>query len=712
MGCFRATSQTRAFTGVFMKLNSLKTKLLLLLLSIIVVSNVILGLIALTMSKSSLENSVEQTITTISEKIAVEVSQANEREFHLLDSLANMSVIQDSNVPNAEKSRMLLGVAKTDSRYENIGFYDERGIAITSDGKEVDLSSREYFKRAFAGEHYVSDPVFSPVNNMLLMMYSVPVYNIEHTKVVGVIVSIFHGKTLSELCEDILIGKDSHPFIINMKSGQTVADADVKYVEQGQILKNETSGEMQAAILEAMNGNTTYKIFYEPWRKKNMVASYRPVGGHCDWAVFCMAPAEEFFGSISKMSYSMIITMVIILIIAIVLSAVIISLSIKPLKSVETSITEIASGNADLTRRIKVTSNDEIGNVVKGFNAFTEKLQNIIASVKHSNANLGSVGSDMSASVEDTASSITQIIANIDSMKRQIDTQNQSVSQTAGAVNEIASNIESLEKMIESQSNGVSQASAAVEEMIGNISSVNGSMEKMAQSFGDLRANSQAGISKQKAVNDRINEIESQSNMLQEANVAIAAIASQTNLLAMNAAIEAAHAGEAGKGFAVVADEIRKLSETSTAQSKTIGDQLTNIKNSISEVVSASGESALAFEAVSRKLEETDALVMQIKAAMEEQNEGSRQITDTLHTMNDSTIEVRNASSEMEEGNKMILREVQLLQSASMSMAQSMEEMAIGARKINETGSALSGIAGKMSESISDIGSQIDQFKV
>ena len=80
--------------------------------------------------------------------------------------------------------------------------------------------------------------------------------------------------------------------------------------------------------------------------------------------------------------------------------------------------------------------------------------------------------------------------------------------------------------------------------------------------------------------------------------------------------------------------------------------------------------------------------------------------------MNDSTIEVRNASSEMAEGNKMILREVQLLQNSSMSMAQSMEEMAIGARKINETGSALSGIAGKMSESISDIGSQIDQFKV
>ena len=125
----------------------------------------------------------------------------------------------------------------------------------------------------------------------------------------------------------------------------------------------------------------------------------------------------------------------------------------------------------------------------------------------------------------------------------------------------------------------------------------------------------------------------------------------------VEAAIEAAHAGEAGKGFAVVADEIRKLSETSTAQSKTIGDQLSNIKESISDVVTASSESSVAFESVSKKLEETDALVMQIKSAMEEQNEGSQQITEALHNMNDSTVEVRNASSEMEEGNKMILKE-------------------------------------------------------
>ena len=148
--------------------------------------------------------------------------------------------------------------------------------------------------------------------------------------------------------------------------------------------------------------------------------------------------------------------------------------SLKPLQIVEGAISGIASGDADLTKRIEINSNNEIGYVVKGFNAFASKLQNIIGDVKSSKDELMVAGENLSGATQDTASSITQIIANIDSMKRQIDGQNQSVNQTAGAVNEIASNIESLERMIESQSSGVTQASAAVEEMIGNISSVNG----------------------------------------------------------------------------------------------------------------------------------------------------------------------------------------------------------------------------------------------
>ncbi len=180
----------------------------------------------------------------------------------------------------------------------------------------------------------------------------------------------------------------------------------------------------------------------------------------------------------------------------------------------------------------------------------------------------------------------------------------------------------------------------------------------------------------------------------------------------MNAAIEAAHAGEAGKGFAVVADEIRKLSETSSVQSKTIGQQLKQIKTAIVNVVDASTESSNVFSQVQKELSATDELVTHIRLAMEEQNEGSKQITEALKLMNDSTVEVSSASSEMSSESGVIKGEMEHLQNVATVMKQSMDEMQVGAHQINETGSMLTDVSSRVAQSIDKMGSQIDQFTV
>ena len=385
---------------------------------------------------------------------------------------------------------------------------------------------------------------------------------------------------------------------------------------------------------------------------------------------------------------------------------------IKRIKGVSYFLADLSTGDADLTKRCTLYCYDEIGELVINFDKFMDKLHDIVKNLKTSKEDLGLSGNNLDEGTENTASSITEIIANIDSIHSQINNQDKCVSNTSDSVFHITKSIKELDVHIEDQSSSVTQASAAVEQMVGNINSVNKSVAQMTSSFKTLETNAETGFSKQEDVNEQILKIEGQSEMLQEANSAISAIAEQTNLLAMNAAIEAAHAGEAGKGFAVVADEIRKLSETSSEQSKKIGEQLTKIMEAISGVVNSSHEASSALTQVSNCIKETDQLVIQIQSAMEEQNEGSKQIIDALKHLNTSTSEVRDSSHEMSDRNKQIVTDMQSLIESTAYMATSMSEMSIGAKKINETGATLNEISNQVKSAIDKIGEQVDLFKV
>lgn len=385
---------------------------------------------------------------------------------------------------------------------------------------------------------------------------------------------------------------------------------------------------------------------------------------------------------------------------------------VRRINNVVFALKDMATGEADLTKRVKFLHRDEIGDLAINFNDFCTKLQQIVAEIKQSKLELESTGGKLAVSTENTTNSIGEIIGNLDSIHHQISSQNTTVASTASAVDHIIKDITNLNGMITDQSAGIAEASSAVEQMIGSISSVTQSVDIMADSFNSLSQNATVGFAKQQDVNERILLIEKQSQMLREANMAISSIASQTNLLAMNAAIEAAHAGEAGRGFSVVADEIRKLSETSSVQSKTISSQLKKIQGSIEEVVQASTDASSALTVMSGKIKETDGLMSQIKLAMEEQDTGSRQILESLRSMNESTQAVQEASKDISYQNESIMQEIQSLQTASDKMSQGMNDMAMGAHKIRETGMDLGTISQNMKESIQKIGGQIDLFTV
>jgi iron only hydrogenase large subunit-like protein len=222
-------------------------------------------------------------------------------------------------------------------------------------------------------------------------------------------------------------------------------------------------------------------------------------------------------------------------------------------------------------------------------------------------------------------------------------------------------NVRSFVSVADDMATFVSQSSASIEEMVAQVQSIARILDASAQKVNDLQAASEAGKASLAEVNGLIERITRESEGLVSASKVIQTIASQTNLLAMNASIEAAHAGQYGSGFSVVADEIRKLAEGSGSQAKSIAGVLKQFKTSI-DLVARSSESARdIFERVVSLATQVHVEEQSIKAALDEQSAGGRQVSTALAEMNRSTVHVKTESQALLEESARIVEEIRAL---------------------------------------------------
>lgn len=396
-----------------------------------------------------------------------------------------------------------------------------------------------------------------------------------------------------------------------------------------------------------------------------------------------------------------------------IISSVLISRSItKPLVQTITILKDISEGEGDLTRKIEVKSHDEVSDMATYFNLTFDKIRNLVALVRSQSNSLLILGENLSSNMTETAAAINEITANIQSIKNQTLSQSASVTETSATMEQISKGIDKLNQLILDQSANVTESSSAIEEMMANIGSVTKTLVKNSENIKQLTFSSEAGRKVLDIITLGIKDVAKESDGLMEIGQIIQNIASQINLLSMNAAIEAAHAGDSGRGFAVVADEIRKLAESSSTQTKTISTVLKRIKDSIAIIIKYSEDVATKFNTIENEVKIVTEQEDGIRRAMEEQNEGSKQVLEAVTILNEITQKVQASSIEMLTGSKQVSKEAVNMNMITQEITGGMNEMASGAEQMTVAVNAVNELSLENKVSIDSLINEVNKFKI
>ncbi|MCL1059945.1 methyl-accepting chemotaxis protein [Shewanella gelidimarina] len=329
---------------------------------------------------------------------------------------------------------------------------------------------------------------------------------------------------------------------------------------------------------------------------------------------------------------------------------------VRPIRNMVTNLEDIAKGEGDLTKRLLVEGNDEIAQLGRAFNLFVEKLQGIIKDVSHVTLEVKSGA----ANINSQTLMMTEQLASHNNETDQVVT---AITEMSATANEVAHNTSQVAEATLAATGDVNTAQECVDTSLTEVSSLMAEIDTAA---------------------DHINSLSEQSKKINSVLTVIGGIAEQTNLLALNAAIEAARAGEQGRGFAVVADEVRSLASRTQASTLEINEMLTELHNLVSLAVSTMDSSQ---QSCLRSVESSRAISESLGA-----------VTSAVTSINDMSTQIATAATEQSSVTEEINRNVFAIQDIVNELMSSSQNT--------------SGVSQKLAQEGDDLGELVGQFKV
>jgi methyl-accepting chemotaxis protein len=651
-----------------MKLN-LRNKFLIPTIALVIIGIAVSTYVSYVKSKSAIEDIIKNNMNEISSlstdqlsSWVIDIKSEIERWSELDTYQSNLAMVAGGNSSFVgDINNQLIQAKEQSSYYEFIGITDKEGYIIfrSETGTErKKISDKEFFKKAIKGETYVSDVYKSETSSKAVFVVAVPVYGIEEFSLVNTseITGVMYGTVdfsyfATSYLDKINLGKTSYSYVLN-KEGIVVSHTDKSKILTLDLTKYDFGKE----IIETKEGVKEYS--FEGTDRFIAFKTQADTG----WITVIGITTEEVFAPVKNIGYIiLIIGIVIVLALVICMWIVTDMLITRPIAKVAEGLKDIAQGEGDLTVRLAVTSNDEVGELSKWFNVFMEKLLSIIKEIGINADTLTTSSTDLSG----LSSNMSDGADNMSSKSNTV----------ATAAEEMSTNISSIAAAMEEASTNMGLVATAAEQMTATINEI-------ARNSESARSITGAAVSRANDATQKIDELGKGAQEIGKVTETITEISEQTNLLALNATIEAARAGEAGKGFAVVANEIKELARQTAEATQDIKDRINKIQSSTSGAVTQ-------VEGISKVINDVNEIVSTIATAVEEQSVTTREIAGNVSQASGGIQEVSENIAQLSTVAGEIARDIADVNQASNDMSNSSSHVDMRSQELSKLAAQL-----------------------